>query len=393
MEIFIIIFFLFVVFGFLPWLKHTIDEFFSSKKYRNENQVLMQQLPHLEKQLRIKYEQGFKEMEKEYSSKTRGLEEEKEKFEAQKSLSIFKLNSTMMKIFDEYTEKRLNAYEKYFYFKKNPSWKSADYIKGIKKEYKRLEKENRELNLLLSEFIEEEQEEIELNNSFDDEEKAFEYGKIEKNVWDSLTYIEKLDIILEKYASTWKNKLNIGLEFERYCGYIYEKRGFQVKYWGILKGKSDGGIDLIAKKKEKTLYIQCKYWSKYKFIRENTVTQLFGAALKFAIDNRDTYESFITKVYEKKIEIILLTKTELSEEAKEFCKKLNISYIENIEIENYPRVKLVEGLEKIFYIPTDLQYDNISFLSTNKKYSRAISCKEANELGYRHCYRWKRATF
>ena len=108
-----------------------------------------------------------------------------------------------------------------------------------------------------------------------------------------------------------------------------------------------------------------------------------------AIDDGETYETFIKKVKSKKIEMMLLTKTELSKEAKEFCKKLDIVYFENIKIEDYPRVKLVEGTEKIFYIPTDLQYDNIIFNSTNKEYKRVISCKEADNLGYRHCFKWR----
>lgn len=299
----------------------------------------------------------------------------------------------MNSIFEEYTEKRLNTYDEYFRYKKRPSIKTADFVKELKNEYKRLEKENRELNLLLSQFISDE--EVNMNegkeeSSFDVEEKAYEYVKLSKEKWDNLNYIEKLDVVLERYKNSWKNKLNIGLEFERYCGYLYEKKGYQVKYWGILNGKTDGGIDLVAKNKTKTLYIQCKYWGTSKTIRENTISQLFGSALKMALDSGETYESFIKKIKMEKIRIILLTKTEISEEAKIFCEKLNVIYQEKIEInQNYPRVKLVYGEEKIFYIPTDLQYDNISFGSTNKEYGRAFTCKEAEEKGYRHCYKWK----
>lgn len=306
-------------------------------------------------------------------------------------LSQYKINSTMSKIFEEYTEKRLMKFENFFRTKKNPSMKSSEYIKEIKEEYKRLEKENREYSLILSEFFDDEEntkEEME-NSSFESEDEAYKYGKVEREVWNNLSYIEKLDVVLERYKNTWKNKLNIGLEFERYCGYLYEKKGYQVKYHGILNGKVDGGIDLIAKNNKETIYIQCKYWGNNKLIRENTISQLFGSALKMALDRGESYESFIDKVRENKISILLLTKTEISEEAKIFCEKLKIKYKENIEIDSdYPRVKLVYGEEKIFYIPTDLQYDNINFGSTNKNYARAYSCKEAENLGYRHCFKW-----
>ena len=361
---------------------HKLEE--EKKELYNYNKILIK-----EEQIKIEELRHKNELEK--------IKEERKNLlletELKKELASYKINGVMNSIFEEYTEKRLNTYDEYFRYKKRPSIKTADFVKELKNEYKRLEKENRELNLLLSQFISDE--EVNMNegkeeSSFDVEEKAYEYVKLSKEKWDNLNYIEKLDVVLERYKNSWKNKLNIGLEFERYCGYLYEKKGYQVKYWGILNGKTDGGIDLVAKNKTKTLYIQCKYWGTSKTIRENTISQLFGSALKMALDSGETYESFIKKIKMEKIRIILLTKTEISEEAKIFCEKLNVIYQEKIEInQNYPRVKLVYGEEKIFYIPTDLQYDNISFGSTNKEYGRAFTCKEAEEKGYRHCYKWK----
>ena len=55
--------------------------------------------------------------------------------------------------------------------------------------------------------------------------------------------------------------------------------------------------------------------------------------------------------------------------------KCNISRKNWIK-QDYPRVKLVYGEEKIFYIPTDLQYDNIAFGSTNKDYSKLLLAKK-----------------
>ena len=369
--------------------KKTINELYSKIRFiTDKNKQLAESNRNLIREneiKKIKLQNDFRLQEIEALNKQKLLD-----MEIKKELSNYKLNKTMLNVFEEYTDKRLNGAINYFTFKKRPSLKSAEYIREIKDEYKQLERENKELKLIVSQFISEEETiEKDENNTFDTEEKAYRYGKISKEKWQKLSYIEKLDIVIEKYKNSWKDKLNIGLEFERYCGYTFEKAGFKVKYWGILNGKKDGGIDLVAKKKEKTLYIQCKYWGNNKTIRENTISQLFGASLKMAIDEGENYESFIKKVKSKKIEMVLLTKTELSIEAKEFCKKLDIIYFENIEIEDYPRVKLVGGTEKIFYIPTDLQYDNIVFNSTNKEYKRVTSCKEADILGYRHCFKWR----
>lgn len=323
----------------------------------------------------------------EIKAKERFLERE---LEIKKDLANYKLNNTMIQLYEDFYKKSIEEYENYFKNKKRPSIKSAEILSEIKDDYKNLKIENKKLKLILSEFIDDDIKKESTKFQFDSKEKAYKYGRLSKDEWNKLTYIEKLDIVLKKYINSWKDKLNIGLEFERYCGYLYENKGYQVKYWGILNGKSDGGIDLIAKNKDTVLYIQCKYWSNHKTIRENTITQLFGSALKIAIDNGDTYDSFIKKIKNKKIKIILLSKSEISKEAKIFCEKLNVLYKENIEIDStYPRVKLVHGEEKIFYIPTDLQYDNISFGSTYKKYDRAFTCKEAENKGYRHCYKWK----
>lgn len=310
------------------------------------------------------------------------------------SLSQYKLNSEMLKFYNEYHDFVLNELEKYFTNKKNPSLKSAQLVNELKKDFKNLGIENRQLKLLISQFIPDEDYDVSETNDIPEEldyENSYKYDKrLSKDEWVNLDPIKKLDVILERSINKRKSKLDIGLEFERYCGYLYEKNGYKVKYYGILNGLSDGGIDLIAENKIKKIYIQCKYWGNNKIIRENTISQLLGSSLSLAISQGESTDSFFEKVKEGKIKMAVLTKAKLSEEAKEFCKKLNILFKENMEIEiNYPRVKLVEGDEKIFYIPTDQQYDNICFGSTPKNYSRTLTCEEAFKLGYRHSYKWR----
>nr|DAD90328.1 MAG TPA: Restriction endonuclease [Podoviridae sp. ct7K12] len=252
--------------------------------------------------------------------------------------------------------------------------------------------ENRDLKLKLSSLSGEIKKNIEAieDDKFGKIENYDEIISKEKIDFKNLKYYEILDYYLKKYKEKNKSKLRIGYEFERYCGYLLEQLGFSVRYHGIINGKADEGIDLIAEKNKKIVYVQCKYWSITKTIRENTVAQLLGATLKKFLETGKKTEDFFKSIKNKDIEMLLITKTVLSDEAKEFCKLLNVTYRENVTIDfDYPMVKLVENEEKIYYIPTDLQYDNIIFNSTNKKYSRVMSCEEATKLGYRHCYKWK----
>lgn len=340
-----------------------------------------------EKQEILKQKYKLKEKERSLEMKKINLKQKEEVIE---SLINHKFNETMKKIFDEFCEKEFNNNIRYFEEKPNPSKKTAEFLREIKDNYKFLQTKSKRLELILSEYMETDDDAQIKEEVFDTEERAYKYSGISREEWEKLSYVEKLDLTIERYKKKYKSKLDIGLEFERYCGYLYEKEGYTVEYNGILKGKIDGGIDLIAYKENEKIYIQCKYWSRTKNIRENTITQLFGSSLKRAIDDGESYESFIKKIKSKKIRMVLLTKTELSEEAKIFCDKLNILYKENIEIdENYPIVKGVIGKEKIFYIPTDLQYNTIKYNSTKKEYTRFYSCEEAVKNGYRHCYRWK----
>lgn len=387
--IFVVLSIIFVIY-YVLWIIETFKKglkFDETIKYKDEKISFINN-----KYIRLydELENLKSELIKEHEKKLKELSFIKNNLEAEKQMLDFKMNPAMKKIYNDFYEKHLASYEKYFRFKKNPSYKSADYVREIKAEFKELQLENRKLKLLLSEFIEDDDKEDKKEEDFfNNEEKAYRYNRITKEEWKKLTYIQKLDLTVVRYREKWKNKLNIGLEFERYCGYLYEKSGYTVEYNGILKGKSDGGIDLIAYNKNKKIYIQCKYWSAHKQIRENTITQLFGSALKMAIDNGETYESFIERVKAEKIRIVLLTKTELSDDAKKFCSILNILYKENIEINsNYPIIKGVEGEERIFYIPTDFHYDNIKYKSTYKKYCRFKTCEEAERMGYRHCYKW-----
>lgn len=62
---------------------------------------------------------------------------------------------------------------------------------------------------------------------------------------------------LEKH----KRKNNSGNSYEKFIGSKYESKDYHVEYNGIEKGVKDGGLDLIATKKDKLVLVQCKNWA------------------------------------------------------------------------------------------------------------------------------------
>ena len=70
---------------------------------------------------------------------------------------------------------------------------------------------------------------------------------------------------------------HLGLMYEKFIGARLESGGYIVDYNGINKGKADGGVDLVASKDDKKIFIQCKYWSFKSVIHEDVIFQLYGA--------------------------------------------------------------------------------------------------------------------
>lgn len=56
------------------------------------------------------------------------------------------------------------------------------------------------------------------------------------------------------------DKVHIGEEYEKYIGKKYETASYKVEYRGLILGKQDGGIDLIAENEERIVLVQCKNW-------------------------------------------------------------------------------------------------------------------------------------
>lgn len=197
--------------------------------------------------------------------------------------------------------------------------------------------------------------------------------------WEKLPQSEKFQIALDRYQKRKKTNWEIGRDFERYIGYVYECRGFDVTFFGAIKGFEDMGRDIIARKENKVAIIQCKYWKKDKMIHEKHIFQLYGTCILYGIENKE----------ETTPEGIFITSCSLSETAEKVAEALNIQIVKNVTLKNYPCIKCnisKEG-EKIYHLPFDQQYDKIKMTKRNGCFY-ASTVEEAERAGFRRAYRW-----
>ena len=236
-----------------------------------------------------------------------------------------------------------------------------------------LEYDYSELPQLTNEDISEEEQE--------DRDKTLDY--LSKEEWDSLTETERNQLALDRYVtSKKKTKWQIGRDYEEFVGYTLRQAGYIVDNFGIRMGLEDLGRDVIAKKNGKTYIIQCKYWSQQKEIHENHINQLFGTVISYSIEN-DLDENSVFGV--------LITNTRLSDVARSFAKRLKISYRENVEIGEYPRIKCNIGHSPwgthIYHLPFDQQYDSAIISKPGEFYATTVM--EAEKAGFRRAHKWQ----
>lgn len=206
---------------------------------------------------------------------------------------------------------------------------------------------------------------------------------ISSSDWSRLSESERNQLALDRYwehlrsRSAWA----AGIQYERFIGYLYEQDGYDVEYHGALKGKHDLGIDLICRKSDRVLAIQCKRLSVVKAIpvRENTIAQIYGASMFYGLQIGINPSGILP---------VIVTTYELSEEAMRFAKYLNVEVRQNVAFEGYPCIKCNIGKdgERIYHLPFDQQYDNTKIKSKGEFYAERVI--EAEKAGFRRAFRW-----
>ena len=201
--------------------------------------------------------------------------------------------------------------------------------------------------------------------------------------WTKLSASNKNQIALDRYLDKNRRKglWTIGVEYERFIGFLHEKKGYRVIYHGALEGKSDLGIDLICESDSQLLLIQCKRLSELKGIpiRENVIAQLSGSRDFFRMKHNPT----------KPVQAALYTSYVLSEDAKHFAQHLGIEVFEHVALDEYPTIKcnISSSGEKIYHLPMDQQYDNVVIdFGSGEFYASTVT--EAEKGGFRRAFRW-----
>jgi hypothetical protein len=193
----------------------------------------------------------------------------------------------------------------------------------------------------------------------------------------------KYQLALDRYWAKRKTRWEVGRDFERYIGYTYEIRGYNVQYQGIIEGFADFGRDLIATNAGEAEIVQCKYWSAHRTIHEKHIFQLLGTALAYKLEHPS-----------ETVSAVFVTSTTLSERAREFADQLSVLMPflvrENEQFEQYPCIKCNvsrKNGEKIYHLPFDQQYDKV-LIEEERTERYASTVEEAENLGFRRAQRW-----
>lgn len=196
-----------------------------------------------------------------------------------------------------------------------------------------------------------------------------------------LSDTERYQLILDRYIARRKTNWEIGIEYERYIGYLCEQHGYSVTYNGARAKLEDMGRDLILRHKDDVILVQCKRWASEKIVHENYVFQLAGSVFEYQYQHPN-----------QTVSGVLVTSTSLSEVAQRCAAYLGIQIFSGIPFHEYPRIKcnISRDGSKIYHLPVDQQYDTAIIDSEGEFY--AFTVAEAEAAGFRRAYRWHGTT-
>lgn len=191
---------------------------------------------------------------------------------------------------------------------------------------------------------------------------------------------QRHQLALDRYLVGRKSRWEIGRDYEMFVAYQWAQRGYAVRYQGILDRYEDLGRDVIARSGNDITIIQCKYWSRAKTLRENSVFQLAGTVAAAQLDT--PHCNVVGRI---------VTSTSLSPVAHMFAEKLGVEVDDGMELGPFPRVKCnvarTSG-ERIFHLPMDHAYD-ATVIEPERGEFFAWSIEEATSAGFRRSWRWK----
>jgi hypothetical protein len=310
----------------------------------------------------------------------------------------------------QYTELRDSKVADYLKTKPHPAVSTAEKVRKIAAEKKEFQKKfiitrnlikyYEALFPWLSDFVGEDIDEL-LIQTFQQEKATEQDGDpvrtyLTEGEYEILSATERNQKALDRYWTKKKTSWQIGRDYERYIGYLYEQKGFSVYYQGIEKGLEDLGRDLICKKDHHVEIVQCKYWREDRTIHEKHINQLFGTTVEYFIKNvnrnGNVQMNLLPTLLERKdLTAAIVTSAALSETAKDFASILGIKVVDHFPFKKYPSIKCNVSHRdgsKIYHLPLDQQYDRTTVdEERNECYVETV--KEAEDLRFRRAWKWR----
>ena len=342
---------------------------------------------------------------REYQKKTAELQNRENILSTAKSVDVKKF-PVIADIFTDYHLAYDDYVENFLRNKPRPAKTAADNVKLLRQQKKELLSQlyayKWELKYLhdLMPWIEDLEDspmqEIKLSTELSSNEDAA-LKWITPTEYETLSNVEKYQLALDRYKNKKKSHIEIGRDYERYIGYLYEMDGYKVTFFGIRKGLEDLGRDLICEKDGQTHIVQCKCWSKKKEIHENHINQLFGTTTSYYLSTlpnnptkrKSNIKKFVDSISKEKIIPVFYSSTTYSDTAIKFAELLGVQ-LNIVELAPYPMVKCninPSTKERIYHLPFDQQYDHCMINPEIGEFY-AETVQEAEDNGFRRAQHW-----
>lgn len=165
------------------------------------------------------------------------------------------------------------------------------------------------------------------------------------------------------YCYFWNHRFrhrsaaHAGRAYERYVGYLYERKGYEVVYRGIELGREDRGIDLVCLRGETLVVVQCKNWLHVP-LTDREVAHLYGAVEVFYRIEAPTIPGDL--VARMRPRPVIATTGEVFHTARHFSRELQIR-IARVQMRPYPAIKCIAGSGK-YHLPFHAHYDRTKVL-------------------------------
>lgn len=141
------------------------------------------------------------------------------------------------------------------------------------------------------------------------EKDIVEINKNQKTKYKKYTDEEK-----KSYGQRMKDLKEKGKEYEKYVAAHFKIDGYEIELNGIKKGVKDKGIDIICKKDNELILIQCKNWradTKYK-INHEKLKAFVGCCTEYVNEN---------KLFDKNIKLKFITSNYILDKSAEMFLK------------------------------------------------------------------------